>query len=545
MTTHTEVLIVGAGPTGLALACLLSKAGIRVRVVDKQSGRSRTSKAIGLQYRVSEILACMGVVDRFIAQGSSPTTVNIYHQDERLVALRFQGAGRSAGQGAFVPLPIMIPQSETERILGERLQKWGFGVEWNTEFLDCTQEAKHVTARLRNVMGQEVEVQCAWLVSCEGAHSVMRKLAGMTFEGTTYPLDFLMADVHLDGDLDHTENHVWMHPEGSFAALPFPEAGRWRLFVEVSHAGDALPQAPGLPFIENLMARRIGSHRFALSDATWISPFSINCRMVDRYREGRLFVAGDAAHIHSPTGGQGIATGIQDAANLAWKLVRVLRYGAPEALLESYDTERRAQAREVLKATNRTTSIFFAPTAWLKLLRDHVALPILRSEWAQAKMFAKLSQLHVHYRDSALSRQEDYRWWPPKRIRAGDRAPDLLFTQSWSGNAITLFQLLQGMRPIVLFRVGDGAESSARAADLIARCRARGIDAYEVHRSDVPTGATSRHCLIDVHGELTRLYGFGPNFLCLVRPDDHLGLVQCPVDERRLIAYLTLIGTVI
>jgi hypothetical protein len=304
-----------------------------------------------------------------------------------------------------------------------------------------------------------------------------------------------MADVRMEGTLPHSENHVWLHPDGSLAALPLPAPETWRLFVEVTRLGDHLQQSITLDDIRRFMTERaptIGSK--IVGEPIWVSDFRINCRMVDRMHDGRVFLAGDAAHIHSPTGGQGITTGMQDTANLARKLARVSR-GAPRALLDTYDEERLPHAAEVLRETNRTTSIMFAPNAVLRLLRDAIVLPILRSAWIQRRMFGKLSQLHVHYRSSSLSR--DFGGiWPLRRIRAGDRAPDVAFADTQMRKLTTLFRMMESLRPVVLL---NGLPQGNRFCEGL---RALDIDGYVVGDASDATAA-----LQDLHGDFLALYG--------------------------------------
>jgi 4,5-epoxidase len=534
MDRGTQILIVGAGPTGLALACQCLKQGLGVRILDKKPGPSDTSKAVGLQYRVSEVLACMGVADRFLAKGGTPTTVHMYVKRQPILSLKFEGFSDAAGREAFDPRPIMIPQSETEQLLWDVVRERGGDVEWETEFLDFTQNSARVTARIRRADGREEQIECDYLVSCEGAHSVARKLAGLTFAGKTYPLTFFMADVALDWSVDDNATHVWFHPDGSCAAMPFREKGRWRMFVEMTGQADQYGGNISLDTIRDLVAERTGDVETRISDPRWISEFRIHCRMVDHYRSGRVFVAGDAAHIHSPTGGQGIATGIQDAVNLAWKLGRVL-HGAPDSLLDTYEEERLPKAKEVLNETNRITTVMFAPTWHKRLLRDYVVLPILNLRWTQRKMFAKLAQLHVNYRESRLSKRDG--GGVRSRVRPGDRAPDVAFRRAENGETITLFQLLQDVRPVVL--LGPAAHSEPKRYEGV-------LDALErldlschvlISPGEVYAGRQSR-TLIDAYGDFRRLYGMTPEFLCLVRPDDHVGLVQFGIEEAGLREYL-------
>jgi 2-polyprenyl-6-methoxyphenol hydroxylase-like FAD-dependent oxidoreductase len=526
---RVDVLVVGAGPIGLVLACHLRRLGLSVVVVEKRSGPSAHSKAIGLQYRVSEVLARLGVVDRFITQGGSPTSVNIYAGHQRLVQLRFVAPAGISGKNAFQPRAILIPQSQTEAILIEYLQELGGSIEWETEFLRFDQHSAGVLAQVQSHSGIPREIDASWLVSCEGAHSVARKQAAIAFRGKTYPLAFFMADVRMKGSLKHEENHVWLHSRGSLAALPLPAVDTWRLFVEVTRQ-DVQQQTIGLDDIRRFMAERApGIDSSIVGDALWLSEFRINCRMVDRMREGRVFLAGDAAHIHSPTGGQGITTGMQDAVNLAWKLARVGR-GAPQSLLDTYEEERLPHAAEVLRETDRTTSILFAPNPILRALRDRVVLPVLRKTWVQRRMFGKLSQLHVHYRRSSLS--VDSRGpWHRRRLRAGDRAPDVAFGTP-SGGRTTLFALMSTLRPIAIVR------GTPNASDLCARLRALDLDAYVVGEAATADRNTQSATLLDVHGDFGTLYGLGSSYVCLIRPDGHVGLILVPDERRRLQEYL-------
>lgn len=521
-TTPLDVLIAGAGPTGLALACHCRRLGLRVRVVEKKPERSTTSKAIGLQYRVSELLAIMGVADRFVARGHSATLVNIHAGGRQLLQLKFRDFGHLAGRDAFAPRAIMLPQSATEEMLGDLLREHGGAIEWGTEFVRFEQDDAKVVSLVRHADGREEEVTSSWLVSCEGAHSGIRRQAGIDFVGKTYPLAFVMADVELDWRRGHDENHVWIHQDGNFAALPLPGSNTWRLMVELTKDRELSPDAVTLDAIRAMMAKRTGDTTTKATNPTWISEFRIHARMVDRYRAGRVFLAGDAAHIHSPTGGQGITTGMQDAANLAWKLARVAR-GAPDALLDTYQEERLPQAREVLKETDRTTSLLYPTSTAMRLLRDYVVLPVLRLDRVQKAMFAKLAQLHVHYRKCRLSRQQGWSW---TGLRAGDRAPDVAF--DLEGKRTTLFELLRPLKPVVLIGADSPPGEARGAMELLGRA---GLDAYLV-------GAPG---LLDRHGDLRRMYGLTGSFLCLVRPDGHLGLVQRPPDVRGLREYLELL----
>jgi 2-polyprenyl-6-methoxyphenol hydroxylase-like FAD-dependent oxidoreductase len=535
---QTELLIVGAGPTGLTLACLCQKLGVKLRIIDKNSGPSTTSKAIGLQYRVSEILACLGIVDRFLELGSSPTPVNIYEGNRKLVRFEFNLPGRQSGRDAFTPRPIMLPQSDTERLLGDLLRERGGQIEWDMELVSVSQSETSVTSTVRKQDGSEEIINSSWLVSCEGAHSVVRKQTGISFVGKTYPLAFALADVEIEWPISHEENHVWMHKDGAFAALPLPAAPNlWRLFIEASSNPDELSEGVTLRAIERLMAARTGHTEVLIHNPIWLSEFKINCRMVDRFRVGHVFVAGDAAHIHSPTGGQGITTGVQDAVNLAWKLGCVLR-GAPVALLDTYHEERFPKAKEVLAETDRTTTVFFSTNTFIRRLRDYVILPVLRMKAVQRRMFGKLSQLHVNYRESRLSQDDVQGWKFRPGLKAGDRAPDVAFRRGDSKRITTLFQLLQGVRPVVLIGQGKLGPAPPLLDNLLCAFEKLDVPAYVLAPTDVRLTLKQRGYLSDLHGDFRELYGLDGEFLCLIRPDGHLGLIQQPIQVAPLKKYL-------
>jgi hypothetical protein len=312
-----------------------------------------------------------------------------------------------------------------------------------------------------------------------------------------------MADVRMDGPLPHDEGHSWLHPDGIVSAIALPGDRRWRLFIE---AGTAAVDDVTLDAVRALYASRSGDRASTLSDPTWLTRFKIHSRMVARFREGRVFVAGDAAHLHSPSGGQGITTGMQDAYNLAWKLAQVARRGAPEALLDTYDEERRPAARAVLATTDRNTRIFFATGRVAKWLRNHVFMPLLGTRPVQRRLLDRLSQLGAGYRKSSLSAPSARR-----RLRAGDRAPDVRL----GGGAGTLFELLARLRFVALCVAPDHGLAAALARLGIV---APGVDA---------------------DGDLVRLYGARPGDVWLIRPDGYVGLCGPARDRRGLADYLS------
>lgn len=535
--SHTEVLIVGAGPTGLVLAGQLARLGVTFRLIDKNPHRSTTSKAIGLQYRVSEVLDWMGLTEQFRTRGVTLTSgVSCYVKGAKLLTLRPGRLNARVGRDAFVPRALIIPQSETEAILGESLCEHGGRVEWGTGFVDFNQVLDGVVSRLRRTDGTETVVHSQYLVSCEGAHSLIRKQAGFSFEGKTYPMKFFMADVELNWHYSRDEVHVWMHPDGVLAAMAMPGNNRWRLMIDSGVNADEGPAEVTLQLVQEILTGRTGEHDARAVNPTWLTEFKINCRMVNRFRNGRVFLAGDSAHIHSPSGGQGIVTGVQDAYNLAWKLGAVLREGAPDRLLDTYGEERLPAAREVLRATDRNTNVFFATKTLTRLLRDYVILPILRLPLMQERLVREMSQLDKNYRASSLSEHQDRRLFKlGVRIRAGDRTPDIVFAEPATGGQTSLFQLLGQGGLVALVGPGRGDGRAVRVVESLASLDVNAFLVTPVAAALIPDGLP---CLVDVHGDFRRLYGARGQFVYLIRPDGHVGLFQCPIDENALQSYL-------
>ena len=316
---------------------------------------------------------------------------------------------------------------------------------------------------IRNEDGSEETIISKFLVSCEGAHSIVRKQVGFSFAGTTMPMRFLLADVTIEWDLPENEVHAWFHRDGVFGALPFG-GQKWRLIIERAQAGAGhSDEEVTLSLVQQLAAERVAQSGMLIHDPIWLSDFRINARMVDRFRDRRVFVAGDAAHIHSPLGGQGHRNRrIQDASNLAWKLFAVLREGAPDSLLDTFDEERKPIARTVLRGTSAASNLVFTMNPLLRFVRERIVFPILRTAAAQRLLFAKVSQLEVRYRSSLAVHEKGAS--PGVRVRAGDRAPDVVFAKGDS--KVSLFELLGKFGWVALL---GRAGNNPRIIDLLSR----------------------------------------------------------------------------
>jgi len=522
-----EVLIAGAGPVGLALALELQRFGIRFRIVEKKGERSATSKALGLQARLSEVFAIQGIEDRFAARGFSDIrALNARSGARTLLTIPVRPPANQAGRDAFQPRMFVIPQSATEEILETALQERGHAVERRRELIGFDQDGGGLNAVVRSDDGSEETIRAQFLVSCEGAHSVVRKQAGFSFTGTTMPLRFLLADVTIDWDLPPNEVHVWFHRDGVFAALPFG-AQKWRLIIEREEGPDEVAEEVTLELIQQLARERTLRKNIHVREPIWLSDFRINARMVDRFRDRRLFVAGDAAHIHSPLGGQGIASGIQDATNLAWKLAACLREGAPDSLLDTFDEERKPIARAVLRGTGAASNLVFAMNPVLRFVRERLVFPILRTGFVQRRLIGNASQLEVNYRGRSLAANFDQAF-SRVRVRAGDRAPDVLFKRG--EERVTLFRLIGTFGTLALFGPGQNIHRISAALATLS------IRSFIISMQSA--GSLPDEYLEDFYADFARLYGAQGPFLYLLRPDGHVALFQRQAEAGALATYL-------
>lgn len=391
----TQVLIAGAGPVGLTLAVELARYGVSVRIVDKAHARTDKSKAVAVWARTLELFDRAGLADRLVDAGVKVHAAVISNGAERIARI---GLDSIDTEYKFV---LMIPQSETERVLEEHLATLGVTVERGVELLSFSDKGSSIEALLQKSDGASETITAAWLVGCDGAHSTVRHALGLEFHGDTVDTDFLLADIRLaNAPCAPDELMLWWHREGIVAFFPLP-GGRLRLIASTEPPADPKSE-PSLAEVQALVDRR-GPGNVTASDPVWLARFRINERKVDRYRTGRAFVAGDAAHIHSPAGGQGMNTGMQDAFNLAWKLALVLRGAAGEGLLDSYGAERSPIAAQVLSSSGKMTRAAMLRNEYAQALRNFVVGHVLGLPAAQHFAGEMLSELAVAYPKSPLS----------------------------------------------------------------------------------------------------------------------------------------------
>jgi 2-polyprenyl-6-methoxyphenol hydroxylase-like FAD-dependent oxidoreductase len=494
--SDTQVLVVGAGPTGLTLAAQLLARGIPTRIIDKGAGPVTQSRALGIHARTLEMLDGMGLAEPFVEQGHPVHHLRMYAGNRNLVDLNLRRNGSRYG------FALHLPQRSTEQLLRARVLELGGVIEERTELVGLAQDGDVVTARLRDARGAETEIRAGYVVGCDGAHSKVRRELGLAFEGAPYAQDWLLADVALEGAGSDDAVHLFFRPDGlPVTCIPFG-GGRWR--VVMPNAGDRQGQPPTLEEMQELVAQR-APRPIAISSPEWLASFRCHLRSTSAYRRGRVLVAGDAAHIHSPAGGQGMNTGMMDAANLAWKLALVAQGRCPDQLLDSYGQERIPVAMGVLGFTDKLVNLLTMRNPVKQVVRNAVLPAATSLVPVQRRTARRLSQMSFGYAAGPLVLTDQQRSGP----KPGERCPD--FEVRTSAGPSRLYGVLRAGRHVLV------------ASDV-----------------ELPTELASFVDLVDVveGRELPR------GSFALVRPDGVLATRGFRADVGRIVEYLNqLCGT--
>jgi 2-polyprenyl-6-methoxyphenol hydroxylase-like FAD-dependent oxidoreductase len=532
-------LIVGAGPTGLALAAQLRCFGVPFRIIDRSFDRAHESRALGVQARTLEILDGLGLAEAMVASGNTSTRVAIHLGARTVASVKLAEFG---AQDTRYPFILFISQAETERLLVEHLRGQGVAIEPGLELVDFEPRDRFIECLLRRVDGHEERVLTGYLVGCDGAHSVVRSRAGFSFEGGSYLEDFVLGDVEADGPLEPGAINSFLGEGGSAIFFPLGSPATWRVIGITVRRAKPRRDAPGgeespersltLEELQSVVALPTESS-VVVRDPAWLTHFRLHHRQVAHYRRGRVFLAGDAAHIHSPVGAQGMNTGIQDAWNLGWKLALVSRGAADERLLDSYESERWPVGRRLLRSTDRIFSVFVRAmsagrlASWARGTVVPRLLPRLLAPSAfRATAFGFVSQLRINYRRSPAVAEG--RPMLRRGPRAGDRLPDAGVIRD--GQPTSLHRAVIGPH-LSLVLCG---EPGAWDGPTLGRLAERHSGLVEIHRlaRDAAPGT-----LLD-GGRALALLGVVDRAQYLVRPDGHIGF-RCGGSElAALMEYL-------
>jgi 2-polyprenyl-6-methoxyphenol hydroxylase-like FAD-dependent oxidoreductase len=409
------VLIAGAGPTGLVLALWLTRLGIKVRIIDKTAEPGTTSRALAVQARTLEFYHQVGLDDAVIAGGVKIENLNLWASGRRVGRVPLQRTGEGLTPYAFA---LVFPQDAHERLLIERLGTLGVQVERQTELLRFAQDDTGVTATIRRPNGNEEAFEASYLAGCDGASSIVRGQLGVEFPGGTYTGLFYVADVVGTGEPANDDLHVDIEDADFLLLFPLKGERRWRL---VGTVHDVPKSEHGKLAFDDVKGKAMEHLKLNIEKVNWFSTYRVHHRVANRFRDRRAFLLGDAAHVHSPVGGQGMNTGIGDAVNLAWKLSEVLKHGASEKLLDTYERERIAFARRLVATTDRGFALVTQRGVLAGLVRKRIVpllIPVLsRLRPMRALLFRTVSQTQVNYRGNWLSAGA------AGKVRGGDRLP--------------------------------------------------------------------------------------------------------------------------
>ena len=417
--TQTEVLIVGAGPSGLVLALWLTALGVAVRIVDTASAPGTTSRALAVQSRTLELYRQLDLAGAVVEDGHPVAAANLWAEGEHRARIELGAIGAGLTPYSFLQI---YPQDRHERLLQARLAQAGVRVERHCTLTGFEETGGAVLARLKTPDGSEQRCEASYIAGCDGAHSAVRNMVGARFPGGTYRQVFYVADIEGEGPALNGELHVDLDESDLLAVFAMGPRGRARL---VGTVRDERAEHPGHLGFGDVSTRAIENLMITVGKVNWFSTYRVHHRVAERFRRGRAFMVGDACHIHSPAGGQGMNTGIGDAINLAWKLAAVLHEGAPDSLLDSYEAERRPFAQRLVHTTDRVFSFATADGPVAEVVRTGVVprvMPLVaRLPAARQYLFRTISQTLVHYRHAPLNEGS------AGKVHGGDRLPWVSF----------------------------------------------------------------------------------------------------------------------
>jgi 2-polyprenyl-6-methoxyphenol hydroxylase-like FAD-dependent oxidoreductase len=509
---NTNVLIVGAGPTGLSLACQLVRYGIDFVIIEKNPGVTAYSKAIGVQARTMEIYEQLGVVEQALDLGQIAGKIRIVAGGKVRggVDLSAMGEGLSP-----YPYLFILDQSKNEQLLYEYLQSHQKDVRWTTELEQFTQDKMGVTAQVKTADGLAEMISAKYLVGCDGAKSPVRNALGLTFEGSTFERLFYVADAQIDWAFTHDAGYGCLSRDSLTFFFPMVGEKRYRI---VGTFPDGFDKDSGEILYTEIEQRIKENTKLPLdiSDVNWFSVYKVNTRAVNKFFVGRCFVAGDAAHIHSPAGGQGMNTGIQDAYNLAWKMAFVIKGYASEQLLETYNEERLPNAQKLLETTDRAFNVLVGSNWFFRLMRTKI-LPLVAKyaigrDFVGKNIFSMISQIWINYRNATLSKHDGDQDF---RVKAGDRLPYF-----WIGGESIYDKLHQPKFHLLVF---SNEQRNFPALKLeLNKQYAELLDCK----------------MLPIDPKIAAIFGTTNSFNILLRPDNYIAFISAETSLSRLSTYL-------
>jgi 2-polyprenyl-6-methoxyphenol hydroxylase-like FAD-dependent oxidoreductase len=511
----TDVLIVGAGPTGLALACQLIRYGVDFVIVDDKETTTPHSKAIGVQARTLEIYEQIGLADKLIAAGQIVEKVRMFAGGKVRGEAEFKELGKGLSPYPYV---LIVEQGRHERLLYDHIKSNGRDVAWQTELISFQQDEAGVKASVKRAGSSADTIEAKYMVACDGAKSLVRHSLGLNFAGSTFERMFYVADVQLDWEFGHDALQVFLMRNSLLAFFPMVGEKRYRIvgtFPEEfsKDEGDVLYDE-----VEERIKTDTELERIDLSHVNWFSTYKVHTRHVDKFSVGRVFLAGDSAHIHSPAGAQGMNTGIQDGYNLAWKLAFVLKNKSSGELLNTYNEERLPNAEQLTKTTDRFFGLAAGPEPLLAFTRiyifPYIAQFLFSLDAFKRFVFPRVSQIQINYEHDTLSEEHGN-----FAVKAGDRMP-------WfEAEGASIYDRLRGPRfHLLIFYDGKG-DIPPLPPDTLAEWDAF-IDSI----------------LISLYPDIAEIFGTKESFFIILRPDNYIGLISDDFSPELVTKYLNLVS---
>ncbi len=540
MNEKTDILIVGAGPVGLMAACQLQRCGIEHRIIDRRAEPNTKSKAAGVWCRSMDIFDELGLAEQFMEQGNQCASLIVLANGKEL-----GGMDLSEIRSRFNFL-LILPQDQTEKILRAHYASLGGSIEMATELVGLSQDDAGVTAQLKTATGEST-VACQYLIASDGISSTTRELLGMPFDGKAIPADWIVGDVTVDGSVSDEKVSAFLHESGPCVFFPFGN----RRFRIVGYVPERKGENPTLEEFQEMIDERT-QMPITFSDMRDLAYFRIQERQVKQYRVGRCFFGGDAAHVHSPAGGQGMNTGLQDTHNLAWKLALAVQgHVKDDTFLDSYHLERHPIAEEVLSKTGGATELLMLKNPLLQSMRNHAMSFMLSLPVVQNKGRDTMSQSQINYREGPLAQGEKEGWFHKKfahaDIKPGDFFHDAVLTVKESEESVRLTEKLRPARFHLLLLNGEGEQEMPNLAAIAKETADAWPGLVETHlivNSGSSTGTLDwdGDVLVDSANAAHEAYHAEAATACLIRPDGYIAYIAHQPEPGQVKAYFDKIG---
>lgn len=539
------VLIVGAGPTGLTFACNLVRYGVKFRIVESEAAPSIYSRAMGIQARTMEHFYDLGVSDQLLAEGRKIYSINGYIEGVKAIHLVTHPLEKQYTQFPFM---LSIPQSITERILEDKLNSYGIKVERGVSF-QSVDETNELRVKLTTKDGQEEVVNPGYIIACDGAHSAVRKSLNIEFKGHKDSHHFLLADLSLDWKYPDDSVHIFLSKKGTFGFIPFPGSRLFRMVAPLNP--NEIKYEATFDSLKKVLKARDFWDQITISNVGWLTTFTIQYRSTPSFRKGNVFFLGDASHIHSPVGGQGMNLGVQDAANLSWKLAFVMQDHGRKELLDTYNWERRPIAQKILRGTEVATNLVAMRHVVFREIRNSVLKFAVKFKRFNEFIAKRASQLKHSYRESPVSNNYQVpfiKGWYSFRSApvAGDRMPDVNSLRLKNDeNNYYLNSILKEPTHHLLIFLGQNHidEIPEEYYQLVSNLKyyygTLIIPHLVVPFQEFPFPHSWRHSIIyDPQQKMHTIFGAYTSCLYLIRPDKYISFRSHPIDDEPLFRYL-------